>query len=204
MKRGRYLTILLAASCLLTGCSGLGNSFSPEVSGVSISKKGTVTEVIREIFDESVYSKTELEEQLTSEVEAYNASAGDECVKQKSLKVKDGVAQLRLSYASVKDYAAFNDVKFYTGDVTGAVQQGYMFEGVFRAVTGGSVDTSNVVWGSAIINSSKDSVVVFEGPLLVEVPGEILYVSNNVSVTKKNTGVCSDSDRAYIIYKAEE
>lgn len=203
MKRGRYLAILLAAGCMMTGCSSFGG-FSPEVSGVSISKKGAVTEVIREMFDESAYSKEELEQQMNSEIEAYNTAAGDDCVKKKSLKVKDGVAQMRIAYASVKDYIAFNDVEFYAGDIVGAVQQGYMFEGVFKSVTGGTVDDSSSIWGSAIISKENDAVVVFDGPLLVDVPGEIKYVSENVHVTEKNTGVCSDSDRAYIIYNAEQ
>lgn len=190
------------AGCMLTGCSVL-DGFSPDVSGISIDKKGGVTEVVREMFDESVYSKEELEAQISSEIEEYNTASGDEYVKEKSLKVKDGVAQLKVTYASAKDYAAFNKVDFYSGDVVGAVQKGYMFEGNFKTVTSGTVDEASAVWGSVIISGTNYSTIVFNGPLLVEVPGEILYVSDNVNVTEKNTAVCSESSRAYIIYKAE-
>ena len=203
MKRGRYLAVLLMAGCMLTGCGILGG-FSPEVSGISIDKKGGITEVVREMFDESVYSKEELEQQLTSEIEAYNTASGDEYIKEKNLKVKDGVAQLKMTYASAKDYIAFNNVEFYSGNVVGAVQQGYMFEGVFKTVTSGSVDGASSMWGSSIIRGTNYPTVVFNGPLLVEVPGEILYVSENVNVTDKKTAVCSDSSRAYIIYETEK
>lgn len=202
MKRGRYLAVLLVAGSMLTGCGILGG-FSPEVSGISIDKKGGVTEVIREMFDESVYSKEELELQLNSEIQAYNTAAGDEYIEEKGLKVKGSVAQLKIKYASVKDYTAFNNVKFYAGNVVGAVQQGYMFEGSFKSVTSGTVDASSALWGSAIIRGTNYPTIVFQGPLLVEVPGEIIYVSDNVNVTDKKTAVCSDSSRAYVIYETE-
>lgn len=203
MKRGRFLAVLFATGCMLTGCSVLGG-FSPDVSGISIDKKGGITEVVREMFDESVYSKEELELQVNNEIEAYNTASGDEYVKEKDLKVKDGVAELKISYASAKDYAAFNKLNFYAGDVVGAVQAGYMFEGGFKSVTSGSVDEASALWGSAIISGTNHKTVVFKGPLLVEVPGEILYVSENVNVTDKQTAVCSDMSRAYVIYEASK
>lgn len=197
MKRGHLLAVLLCAGCMLTGCS----SFSPDVSGISIDKKGEITEVVREMFDESVYSKEELESQLGTEVAEYNAQAGAEVVKEKKLQIKDGVAVLKMTYASSKDYAAFNNLDFFSGDIIGAVQAGYMFEGSFYKVEKGTVDQSSSVWGSGIISGTNDRVAVFEGPLLVEVPGEIVYVSSNIQVTDKSTAVGSQSARGYVVYK---
>lgn len=197
MKRGHLLAVLLCAGCMLTGCS----SFSPDVSGVSIDKKGGITEVVREMFDESVYSKEELESQLGNEIAEYNAQAGADLVKEKKLQVKDGVAVLKMTYASSRDYAAFNHLDFYAGDIIGAVQAGYMFEGSFYQVDNGTVNESTGVWGSGIISGTNDRVVVFQGPLLVEVPGKITYVSSNIQVTDKSTAVGSESSRGYVVYK---
>lgn len=197
MRRGRFLAVLLCACCMLTGCSG----FSPEISGIKIDKKGGITEVIRENFNQSYYSEEELKAQLTSEVESYNSQAGDKAVKSKGLKVKNGVAELTMMYAAFGDYAAFNQVDFYVGDVIGAIQAGYMFEGSFKTVSGGKINEESAVWGSEIIGGTNYKAVVVKGPLLVEVPGSIVYVSANVKVTDKSTAVMDESSRAYILYE---
>lgn len=197
MRRGRFLAVLLCTCCLLTGCSG----FSPEISGIKIDKKGRVTEVVRENFNQSYYSEDELKAQLTNEVEAYNSQAGDKAVKSKGLKVKNGVAELTMNYATFQDYASFNQVDFYVGDVIGAIQAGYMFEGSFRTVSGGKVNEESAVWGSEIIGGKNYNAVIVKGPLLVEVPGSIVYVSENVKVTDKSTVVVDEASRAYILYE---
>ena len=79
MKRGFILAAVIGAGCILTGCS----SFSPEVTGVSVSKNGTVTEVVRENFDASYYSEEELENTVESEITDYNSSHTDKAVKKK-------------------------------------------------------------------------------------------------------------------------
>ena len=112
MKRGYLLATLLGFCCFLTGCSML-EGFSPEVTGVSVSKNGTVTEVVMESFDASYYSAEELKSAVESEITDYNSSHGDKAVKKKSLEVKDGEAQMRLVYDSYQDYAGFNNVDFY-------------------------------------------------------------------------------------------
>ncbi|RGD65645.1 hypothetical protein DXA98_03220 [Lachnospiraceae bacterium OF09-6] len=88
MKRGFILAAVIGAGCILTGCS----SFSPEVTGVSVSKNGTVIEVVRENFDASYYSEEELKNTVESEITDYNSSHTDKAVKKKSLKIKDGEA----------------------------------------------------------------------------------------------------------------
>lgn len=82
--------------------------FSPEVTGVSVSKNGAVTEVVMESFDASYYSEEELKSTVESEIADYNSSHGDKAVKKKSLEVKDGEAQMRLVYDSYQNYAGFN------------------------------------------------------------------------------------------------
>lgn len=199
MKRGRFLIACLCMGCMLTGCGNL--FFSPEVSGISIEKKGGITEVVREMFDESVYNTEELKQEIESEVKNYNASSGEEKVKQKSLKVKNGVAELKMTYASAKDYAAFNSLNFYSGDIVGAVQAGHMFEGSFRKVTDGNVNKDTTLWGSEIIRGTDYQTVIFKGPLLVQVPGNIVYVSEGVQVTDKDTAVMMDTSQVYVVYQ---
>ena len=43
--------------------------------------------------------------------------------------------------------------------------------------------------------------VVIEEALLVEVPGNIKYVSENMKVTGKSTAVLEETGRAYVLYE---
>ncbi len=196
MKRGFLLAAVIGAGCILTGCS----SFSPEVTGISVSKNGTVTEVVRESFDASYYSEEELKSTVESEIADYNSSHSERAVKKKSLKIKDGEAQMRLEYDSYQDYAGFNHVGFYVGDINGAIQAGYAFEGSFYPVLDGAV-SQNSVWGSSLMSGTNYKTMVVNEALLVDVPGKICYVSEGVKVTGKSEAVTENSDTSYILYE---
>ena len=195
-KRGFLLAAVIGAGCILTGCS----SFSPEVTGISVSKNGTVTEVVRESFDASYYSEEELKSTVESEIADYNSSHSERAVKKKSLKIKDGEAQMRLEYDSYQDYAGFNHVGFYVGDINGAIQAGYAFEGSFYPVLDGAV-SQNSVWGSSLMSGTNYKTMVVNEALLVDVPGKICYVSEGVKVTGKSEAVTENSDTSYILYE---
>ena len=197
MKRGIIFAAALSAGCLLTGCS----SFSPEVTGVSIGKSGRITEVVLESFDASHYNEEELKQTVESEIAAYNSSHGEKSVRKKSLKVKDGQAQMMLVYETGQDYAQFNDVGFYVGDINGAIQAGYAFEGSFLPVSEGKAVEGSNVWGSSLMSGTNYKTIVVNEPLLVDVPGRICYVSENVKVTGKSEAVTETKDTAYILYE---
>ena len=174
---------------------------SPEVTGVSVSKNGTVTEVVRENFDASYYSEEELKNTVESEITDYNSSHTDKAVKKKSLKIKDGEAQMRMVYDSWQDYAGFNHVGFYVGDINGAIQAGYAFEGTFSPVTDGKAAEGSSVWGSSLMSGTNYKTIVVNEALLVDVPGKICYVSDGVKVTGKSEAVTENTDTAYILYE---
>ena len=197
MKRGCLAATVLIFACVLTGCGG----FSPEVTGISINKNGTVTEVVRENFDQDYYSKKELEEEIKAEVKSYNKDTGTKSVKKTGFSVKNGIAKLSMTYATAKDYAAFNNVGFYAGDILGAVQSGYAFEGTFVQVSNGKIQEGETTWGSQIMSGTNYQTVVIEEPLLVEVPGTIVYVSENMKVTDKSTAVLEESGTGYVLYQ---
>lgn len=197
MKRGFLAAVLIAAGCMLTGCGG----FSPEISGISISKDGTVTECAIENFEESYYDKDELESEISAAVQTYNDEAGTKAVKKKSFRVKDGIATLNMTYASAEDYASFNDVDLYVGDILGAVQAGYAFSGQFYEVSGSKIKEDAPVWGSQIMTGTNYNTVAVREALLIEVPGTIKYVSGNVKVKDKHTAVIEEAEEAYVLYE---
>lgn len=200
MKRGFLLATVISASCFLTGCSILAG-FSPEVSGVSVSKNGRITEVVRESFDASYYNEEELQSQIESEISDYNSSHDDKSVKKKSLKVENGEAQLRMVYDSYQDYAQFNHVGFYVGDINGAIQAGYAFEGSFLPVSDGKTADGSSIWGSSLMSGKNYKTIVVNEALLVDVPGTICYVSEGVKVTGKSEAVTENTDTSYILYE---
>ena len=200
MKRGFLLATVISASCFLTGCSILAG-FSPEVSGVSVSKNGRITEVVRESFDASYYNEEELQSQIESEISDYNSSHDDKSVKKKSLKVENGEAQLRMVYDSYQDYAQFNHVGFYVGDINGAIQAGYAFEGSFLPVSDGKTADGSSIWGSSLMSGKNYKTIVVNEALLVDVPGTICYVSEGVKVTGKSEAVTENTDTFYILYE---
>ena len=185
MKRGFLLATVISASCFLTGCSILAG-FSPEVSGVSVSKNGRITEVVRESFDASYYNEEELQSQIESEISDYNSSHGDKSVKKKSLKVENGEAQLRMVYDSYQD---------------GAIQAGYAFEGSFLPVSDGKTAEGSSIWGSSLMSGKNYKTIVVNEALLVDVPGTICYVSEGVKVTGKSEAVTENTDTSYILYE---
>lgn len=197
MKRGRLAGVLLGVCCILTGCG----SFSPDVNGVSISKKGVVTEVSSEEFAQAYYNKEELESEIDAQVESYNAQAGKKAVRKKSFHVKDGTATLRMTYNTAEDYARFNGVDFYMGDIPGAVQAGYTFEESFYEVTDAVVQDGKPIFGSQVMTGKNYNTVAAREAVLIQVPGTIRYVSENVKVTDKDTAVIEQEQTAYILYE---
>ncbi len=196
MKRVR-LFCAVGMCLLLAGC----DKFSPEGSGISISKKGVVTEVSQEAFDKAYYGEAELENEIDSQVASYNAQFGEKSVRKKSLAVENGQATLCMTYATAQDYAAFNGIDFYIGDITGAVQAGYTFEKNFYSVADGRVQTEKPLFGSQVMTGKNYSTVATRQGTLVQVPGVIRIVSEHVNVTGEDTAVIEPNQEAYILYE---
>ena len=99
-----------------------------------------------------------------------------------------------MSYASGDDYSKFNQVTFFTGDVLTAYQAGYDFSGKFQSVEKGQVTGADVT-GNDILNSYNYGLVILTEPILVKVPGNIVYASDNVEITgKKSARVLSEAE----------
>ena len=94
------------------------------------------------------------------------------------------------------DYSKFNNVTLFTGDVLEAYQAGYDFAGKFQSVEKGQVTATDVT-GNDILNSYNYGIVILTEPILVTVPGNIVYASDNVEITGKKTArVLSETEAA--------
>lgn len=186
------LSVLSAA--LLAGC---GAEFSAEKDTVYVQKKGTIKGANVAVFDKDYYDETELSDFITDTVNTYVAKAGDGTVEIREFAVEDQVAHVYLDYAGAEDYANFNGVEFFAGNILDAKADGYDIPNAFTAVT-----DKETTW------DAKDNKIVIVGQQTqVQVDGTILFISDNVSVTGKNTAdvtydiLDQEAQPAYIVYK---
>ena len=178
----------------LTGC---GAEFSADKDTVYVQKKGTVKGANVADFDKDYYDETELSDFITDTVDTYVAKAGEGTVAIREFAVEDGIAHVYLDYAGAEDYAEFNGVEFYAGTVLDAKANGYDIPDAFTAVT----DTETT-W-----DAEGNKIVIVGQQTQVQVDGTILFVSENASVTGKNTAdvtydiLDEEAQPAYIVYK---
>lgn len=192
MKKTKGLLLTVMALGLLTGCS----KFSPEETAVSVGKDGAITAAVIDKLDQSYYDAEELKANVESSVSEYNGDAGEDTITVEKFEIgEEGDVELFMKYASCKDYAEFNNVDFYVGDITdGYNNGGYRFETGFYQVEKGKI-TGEEMQREEIFQGSNHPMIVFSEDMAVEVPGKILYVSSNVEVTGKKSARMAGSSR---------
>lgn len=193
-KAVRCGLLAMLAAAVLTGC---GSDFSADRDTVYVQKKGTVKGANVAAFDKDYYDETELSDFITQTVDTYVEKSGEGTVALADFGVADQVAHVYLDYASAEDYAAFNGVECYAGTVLDAKADGYDIPNAFTAVT-----DKETTW-----DADGNKIVIIGQQLQVQVDGTILFVSDNVAVTGKNTAdvtydiLNDDAEPAYIVYK---
>ena len=177
MKRWSMCLVLALAVGSLAGCS----RFEPEQSTVRINKDGSLQAAVVEKLDKDYYSEEELQAEIDEAVAEYNGDSEDTLLLVKKYEVEDDVVNLYIEYASADDYQAFNNVTFYLKDLQGAYDDGYSFPNTFNKVEKGKV--TGTAPKSEILSGVNYSVLIYSEEMDVEVPGNILYVSQDVTVT---------------------
>ena len=77
---------------------------------------------------------------------------------------------MEIDYATGEDYANFNNVTFFTGDVlTAYYDAGYDFQATFQSVEKGTV-VSSAVTREEVLNSYNYDILILEEPIEVKVP----------------------------------
>ncbi len=209
MRRKLYAALLvLAAAGMTTAC---GTSFEADESTVYITKDGNVIGADIEDFNEDYYDEEELEAYITESIESYVESNGDGSLELQKFQTEsskeEGVtAQLYLNYATYIDYALFNEVEMFAGNVSQAQQEGYAFDQDFVKVEEGSAAGSMDV--KELLEDEEVKVVVIGEETVVRIDGEIQCVSlGNAEVSGKNTVRVhydvedANAQPAYILYK---
>lgn len=190
----RVVSIAVAALALLTGC---GKEFSADVDTVYVEKKGGIKGANVATFDKDYYSESELSDFINDAVNTYVAKEGDGTVAIADFGVTDGIAHVYLDYAGYEDYAQFNGVEFFAGTVLEAQAAGYEVPGDLKSVT--EKETQ--------MDETKNKLVIVGQQTTVRVDGEILFVSDNVTVNDKNSATVAfdlldeNATCGYVVYK---
>ena len=148
---------LLLIAAVTAGLATGCSKFKPDETGILVEKNGRIKSVIKESLDKSYYDETELKNMIDDTVNSYNTEMGTEQVEIEKYKVKDGEATLEISYDSFSDFQVSN------GKVT-----------------------QDAVDASTVMAAGNYNVVVLEEEILVQVPGNIVFISSNIELLGKN------------------
>lgn len=205
MKRVGYL---LLSACLL-GSTLMGcDSFDSDETIVSVGKKGTVTTIDVDTFEQTYYTEENFKTFAEEAVHTYNASNGADAVTLSEFSIENNIAKLKMEFQTVEDYSGFNEIPLFQGTIEEALAKGYQFDGTFLSVTNGAASAAAAK--ADIFAESGLHVVIIQANTDVKVAGKICYVSEqNVTVTAKDTVSIRDEENAalesdvitYIIYK---
>jgi hypothetical protein len=198
MKKTILYTTLIFAFILLAGCSKEEIFLTSEdvISNTLLLKRdGTIYAAIVEDFDKGYYNITELNEFISSEVEAYNQKIGSKEVTIEELNIKDSKAVMILGYTKLEHYSAFNNIPaaYFSADT-----QNVALELPTQYIDSKSNKT---VDRAAAIKSNKNKVLVLYEPYEIIVEGDIKFYSDNVTYVENNKARSKSEDVAVIVYK---
>ncbi len=213
--RGRGRRVMTALTCLLlltvlfAGCASPGRAVRTTLTA---DETGRLTQTILEPAGGKDYTAEDVKAYAEESIAAYGGEEGT--VSLASCQMQGSDIRIVLTYASCRDYAAFNGMACFLGTIAEAEAEGFTFDRAFKAQDGTAADPNTL---SERRNEWK--VLILEEDVDVKVPDKILYATENVTVTGRltatvNTVHDADTDRslisefaempdlqAYIIYK---
>lgn len=196
----RGILCVLGAISMLTMVSCGSMKSGADGTSVSLDKNGTVQSNIRESFEESYYDEDELLQMILTQAASYNRKAGSGSIAVEKVEVKDGVAEVQMTYAKAQDYASFNKMVFFAGNAKEADQEGYEL----NVVLSGVKNPQETVGKGDILAMEDEMLLITDTTDTIKLDGKALYVSENVTVSGNGKTVCRSLDSeglAYIIFK---
>lgn len=198
MKKIILYTTLIFAFILLAGCSKEEIFLTSDdvVSNTLLLKRdGTIYVAIVEDFDKGYYNLAELNEFISSEVEAYNQKVGSKEVTIEELNIKNSKAVMILGYTKLEHYSAFNNIPaaYFSADT----------QNVALELPTQYIDTKSnkAVDRAAAMKSDKNKVLVLYEPYEIIVEGDIKFYSDNVTYVENNKARSKSEDVAVVVYK---
>lgn len=183
-----FAGVLCAAFAM--GITACGNTAGVEGSVITVSRDGTVTDTIREPFDQDYYSLQELQDEILKAVSSYNSRTGNEAVTVSKVQVESGVTDVEMIYQSAEDYAAFNRETFFLGTPAQARLEGFDLNKVYSAVS----DPSRTMGMAELFNTDGVLVLITDTTQTVVMSHKILYISDGVEIMDHSKAFRAQSD----------
>ncbi len=194
MKKCRMLMVTCALLFMLTACGSLNKDY--DTTTVYIGKDQEVSEYIVEDFDKSYYDTEELKQNMEQTIQEYNQKNGaSDLVVLDQYELLDDSAKLnvRIKYKSAKDYGNIHNCEFFVGTVKEAREAGYVLDGLHAA------EAQSAKTLAPVDQMTEEKVVICEEKMDVEVKGDILYISDNVSLKSSGLATVGESDTYSVI-----
>lgn len=198
VSRGIFCALGAISMLTMVSCGSMKSG--ADGTSVSLDKNGTVQSNIRESFEESYYDEDELLQMILTQAASYNRKAGSGSIAVEKVEVKDGVAEVQMTYAKAKDYASFNKMVFFVGNAKEADQEGYEL----NVVLSGVKNPQETVGKGDILAMEDEMLLITDAADTIKLDGKAIYVSENVTVSGNGKTVCRSLDSeglAYIIFK---
>ena len=195
MKRSSFGMAAAAAltAILLTGCSMLDQivgadswkDWVPEQTSLQVYGDGTVAETIFDRLDQDWYTGDELQDMIARSMNEYNATHGKGSLNVTEYSDEGGDVYVKLVYRTPEDYAQYNNVVFFSGSMLDAEMAGFLFTGPFSRVEGAEIRVQDLD-ASEPLSHKEYRVVVSDAEHVIQVPGEIRYVSSNGTIVNSH------------------
>lgn len=190
-----FLSVLIASSVFMCGCGS-----SADETTVTLKKSGEIDCDFVEDFDKDYYSVDDLESTVKEQASEYNTANGTDSVKAGKPSKKGSRVSEKITFASYRDYAGFNNSQFFCGTVSDAAAAGYNLGTSLNDVT----DSSKTVTGADVVSQMQDKhILITDEPAHIITFSKILYVSDGVKVTgMKKADISDDMDgTGYIVFE---
>ncbi len=195
MKKWKLLFVTVVSVFCLTACGMLSKT---EETTVKFEKDGVVVNTIVEAFDEKRYDVDDLQDMVMKEVAAFNATSDAKGITVDKIEVKNGHVELVMTYSSAGQYSEFNGNILFYGTVQEAVDAGLNLD--IQLVSTGKDKTT--IGKNELLNMGDSKLVIVEEAMVVQMPSDIVYASENTNVlTGKKAKVLDTEEAAYFILK---
>ena len=206
------LSIVLISVLSALALFGCGSASAPDGTSFVLNRDGSVTQTIIGTNDDMI-GRNDLSAFIEQQVEAYASGRDESSVELNSCSIEGNRISIELQYASIDDYADFNHVPAYDGDVEEALTKGFLFGS--RFLTDSGLEYSGY---TIPVEYPEMRVLVLQEPMTVSIPEKAVLYSDNMKKNDDGSYTISDSDvsgipdifqtiniePSYIVYKASD
>ena len=201
MKTARVGIFAVMTACVFTlsGCSTLDRiigaddwkDWTPDTTSIQVHADGSLTETIYDTLDQSWYQGNELQDMIARSMNEYNESHTPGAVNVRSYSDEGGQVKVVIDYRTDDDFAGYNNTPFSCGSMLDAQMKGYRLEGMYQEADGSKLK-EDALDASVPLSHKEYNVVISDGTHVVQVPGEIRYVTQGARLVNSHVAGASD------------